>query len=813
MEDLIFLMTAKNIRKNKVIIIEPALCNNNIYNKSGHYRGARINRISIDAISDVNNFKYDELARIKKFFAKYTRQINNWEYLILIDELKKFFCEIEKKKVFYYITLNGKYLLVNDISINNEEKILNQGELIELIDCKVNFNSKNRNIIVSNLGGGQYHLSNNKEFKVNVIFDNYASDECEILFEYNGITIPYSSKNRLIFNKYEVIPCSFKEESRMISKLIDLGLKKIAKNKYRYIGDKDTIISADKDICVLFRNTLEEENKQPEIILNKSQYDWFDISINYEVDGKVYDLAKRIDFSSNSSEVLVDNKLIKLPDSILENKEKLVVKDGHVMLSTKNLWSLLHIAYESKSCDIPIIDYSEVYLKLNSKVKEKIRVYQEEGIKWLKWHVINNVGCCLADDMGLGKTLQIIGMLSDEDVRKILKKVLIIVPKTLIINWKREINKFGDSFNINIYHGKARKLERKFDICITTYQTAANDLEYLNEFQFDIKIFDEIQFIKNHSTKTSNRLKKIKTKLSIGMSGTPMENNIDELWNIMDITNPGMLYNKKKFCRRYKDRCNIKELNKLLNPFILRRTKDQVLKELPEKREEILYCEFNEKEKELYNAIRIKVKNEFRRGIGSAEILQGLLYLRECCCHTNLLSENINIRKINESSKMERLSLLVSNLYSAGEKVLIFSQFTKMLNIIFNSLNINKEKIFYLDGKTKCRQKVIDEFESSSKGVFLISLKAGGVGLNLTSAQNVILYDTWWNPFVEEQAIDRVYRIGQKNDVMVYKLIVVDSIEEKMMELQKEKIDNFDCVINRIENNKKIDLREVMKLI
>ncbi|EGT5619761.1 DEAD/DEAH box helicase [Clostridium perfringens] len=307
----------------------------------------------------------------------------------------------------------------------------------------------------------------------------------------------------------------------------------------------------------------------------------------------------------------------------------------------------------------------------------------------------------------------------------------------------------------------------------------------------------------------------LNTKVRIGLSGTPMENNKDEIWNILNILNPGMLGSKRKFKKRYSNTENNEELHYLLNPFFLRRTKLEVLNDLPKKRERILYCDFEEEQKAVYESVRQALKNEISnsRTYNSAMILKGLLLLRETCCHPSLLPDSVNVSKSIESCKFEVLKLKVSDLYSSGEKILIFSQFTKMLKIIEEWLKSEEINYFYLDGQTKDRQSVIDDFQNSDKSVFLMSLKAGGVGLNLTSAQNVIIYDPWWNPFAEEQAADRVFRIGQKNKVTIYKMIVTDSIEEKILSLQTDKKETFESVFSGISKDKNIDLKEIIKLI
>ena len=421
--------------------------------------------------------------------------------------------------------------------------------------------------------------------------------------------------------------------------------------------------------------------------------------------------------------------------------------------------------------------------------------------------------------MGLGKTFQVISFLEDKEVKSNIKKVLIIVPKSLLTNWKKEFSKFKSGYRVDIYHGDKR-IEFDFEntnVIITTYNTAYLDLKKLNELSYSLVVFDEIQTIKNHKSITSDAMKQIQAGMKIGLSGTPMENSISELWNIMDVLNPNVFYSHPAFMRRYSGK-NYDELKSILNLFILRRMKKDVLKELPQKTEQIIYCDMEQEQRKLYTSINVAVKKAIMslKAFAAPVVLKGLTLLRECCCHPLLLNDETNVNKVSESCKLDALQLLVDNLIGSGHKILIFSNYTSMLHLMQEELEKNeyyKKIIYYLDGKTKDRINVVNQFESADEGIFMISIKAGGVGLNLVSAQDVIIYDPWWNPFVEQQAVDRAYRIGQDKPVTVYKLVAANTIEERIVEMQKDKEHDFDELINGISTDKNIDLKDIIELL
>ncbi|HHD80196.1 MAG TPA: DEAD/DEAH box helicase, partial [Campylobacterales bacterium] len=438
-------------------------------------------------------------------------------------------------------------------------------------------------------------------------------------------------------------------------------------------------------------------------------------------------------------------------------------------------------------------------------LQASLREYQHSGLNWLNFLHEFNFSGILADDMGLGKTVQTLAFLQLLKYRGELNKpTLIVMPTSLIGNWKNEINKFTPDLNYIELYGidradKFKKIE-KYDIVLTTYQLAQRDEKKYENKKFLYIILDEAQKIKNPRTKMAVAIKSFSAEYRLALSGTPIENHLGELWSIFDFLMSGFLDNLKLFKSFYQNPIekdmDIKKrelLNKKIAPFILRRTKEEVVQELPAKTEIIKRAKFDKKQAKLYENIRVtmekKVREEIKgKGLSRSHItiLDALLKLRQVCCHPQLLKLD-SAKAIRESAKLEMFLELIDDLNLEGRKVLVFSQFTSMLTILEDE--IKKRKISYtkLTGATRKREEAINKFTKGDASIFLISLKAGGVGLNLVEADTVIHYDPWWNPAVENQATDRAYRIGQDKAVFVYKLIVENTIEEQIIKLQERK--------------------------
>lgn len=564
---------------------------------------------------------------------------------------------------------------------------------------------------------------------------------------------------------------------------------------------------------------------------------WFDITGTVIVENETYDIVEVLhNAKSNEIWVELDGRIIVLPTSLLETKSifKKDKQHGNALYTEKKyVGDLLDFAESFNIARIKNIEnlteYKNVILDIPPSLTEVLRPYQYEGSKWLMYLYENQFGGCLADDMGLGKTLQVIAFLSDERfVQKSLPS-LIVVPKTLLFNWQRELDKFGPELIYKTYYGRDRAenldllSNSSINVLLTTYGTLLNDIELLEQFRFNCFIFDEAQYIKNYSSKTYRAALKIQAHNKLAVTGTPVENNIAELWALMNLLNPGVFGNRKEFISKYGDLLNNKNTSQSLNlktrPFILRRTKSQVLKELPDKIEQNIVCQMEEEQFHLYKNMLENIRNEIERlpdrfeMKSNAIIFKGLLYLRQICCHPLLLRREYNINSCKTSAKFEVFKDLIAELVAANHKVVVFSQFTSMLRIMEKWIGRQGWPYYYLDGKSINRQKIVDGFESAETGIFLVSLKAGGVGLNLTSAQYAIIYDPWWNPAVENQAADRIYRIGQKKNVTIYRLITADSIEEKIEDLKNIKSGIAELILNETGDIRPITKEMLEKLI
>ncbi|MEI3604331.1 DEAD/DEAH box helicase [Pseudogracilibacillus sp. SE30717A] len=479
------------------------------------------------------------------------------------------------------------------------------------------------------------------------------------------------------------------------------------------------------------------------------------------------------------------------------------------------------------------INYQPSFQKLLNKLKSpeeqvyelpdglqaELRHYQETGYQWFKSLSSYHLGGILADDMGLGKTLQTIAYLLSEPSDK---PHLVVVPSSVIYNWRNECRKFAPELKVAVVSGspeeRAQIIEesRDMDIWITSYGTVRQDINQYIDISFQTLILDEAQYIKNYFTKTSRAIRDVKAEKRFALSGTPIENSIDELWAIFQVILPGLLPSQSEF--RQMDR---EKISTLTRPFILRRVKTDVLKELPEKIESVHISELTKEQKELYIGYLQQLQEETSASLkgnqfqkNRMKILAGLTRLRQLCCHPSLFIENYEGR----SGKLDELMETVQTMLDSGKRMLIFSQFTSMHQLIIQELNKLGVEYFYLHGQTPSKERVemSEAFNNGEKNVFLISLRAGGTGLNLTGADTVILYDLWWNPAVEDQAAGRAHRFGQKNIVQVIRFITEGTIEEKIYELQQKKRELIDQVIQpgetMLTSLSEEDVRELLNI-
>ncbi len=568
------------------------------------------------------------------------------------------------------------------------------------------------------------------------------------------------------------------------------------------------------------------------VVDSEDKNGWFHLSFNFEFNGisqpiapLVIGIVEEFDDFENMPQFInievAENHFIEVPTQQMKPIIKTIIelldkqdKNGKIKVSSFDAhlidfsdedikWrgskDILNISKKLKNFKgIEKVEPSEV---LNAELRD----YQQDGLNWLHFLFEFNFAGILADDMGLGKTIQTLAHLSKlKEDGKLTAPSLIIMPTSLIANWKNEAKKFTPNLSVLSLHGTERAQRfgeiKNNDILLTTYPLIVRDKEIFDEYEFTYIILDEAQKIKNPKTKMTLAIKTLKSKHRLALSGTPIENHLGELWSIYSFLMPGFLDTLSFFKKYYqlpiekeKDFEKQTLLNKRVKPFMIRRTKEKVAHELPAKTEIIKYTQFEDKQSKLYESIRVTMEKKVReavstKGLGSSHItiLDALLKLRQVCCDPSLLSIE-EAKRVHESAKLALFLDLIDELLEEGRKILVFSQFTTMLAIIEEKVkerNINYSK---LTGSTKDREGAIDKFTKGGADMFLISLKAGGVGLNLVEADTVIHYDPWWNPAVENQATDRAYRIGQTKAVFVYKLIVENTIEQKILDMQKKK--------------------------
>ena len=545
---------------------------------------------------------------------------------------------------------------------------------------------------------------------------------------------------------------------------------------------------------------------------------------------------------------LEDNKEVEFLDKLttgmdIDYEE---IEDGEIRLPVNRTLYLNQLLKKLKGTEIiKNSEYKDIVNELDKEQLEEnveipeefagvLRYYQKTGFKWLKILDKYHFGGILADDMGLGKTIQMLSVIVDYAKNKDRKPSLVVSPSSLTLNWQNEVKKFTNKLKTVVIRGTLQERKylidniKDYDLVITSYDLLKRDIDIYKEkdYQFKYIIADEAQYLKNSNTKNAKAIKQIKAETRYALTGTPIENSLAELWSIFDFIMPGYLFTYRKFKNIYEtpivkenDEKAMQKLKMLIEPFVLRRNKKEVLTELPEKTVTVMNNEMNEEQRNLYLNYLARAKQELAEQIKlngfentHMQILAALTRLRQICCHPSLFIEDYN----GGSSKLDQCIEIIQDAITGGHKILLFSGYTSMFEIIEKELKKRNIVYFKLTGSTKVddRIRLVDEFnENPEIKVFLISLKAGGTGLNLTGADMVIHYDPWWNISTENQATDRAYRIGQKNNVQVYKLITKNSIEEKIYELQEKKakladnmLDTKTTFINRFSKE------EIMKL-
>lgn len=540
---------------------------------------------------------------------------------------------------------------------------------------------------------------------------------------------------------------------------------------------------------------------------------------------------------------LKNGEMIDLQNEELEKLDSLVKNFDLTKEDFKKDW-IERPAYqalkEEESMDIRKDESVEKYIDSLSKIQntqiifpEKydklLRPYQKEGVQWMKHLYDIGLNGILADDMGLGKTLQVLCLL-DCFIPKDQEPSIIVCPSSLMFNWASEIEKFEvDIDAICVYGSQAerkKRIEQAHDLYITTYDYVKRDEQLYQNKSFMYVILDEAQYIKNPKTKNARTVKALKSKHRLALTGTPIENRLTELWSIFDFLLPGYLYSLKVFMEEIErpiemdqDEKKQTQLKKMVSPFILRRNKKDVLKDLPDKIERELWLDFSEEERKLYLANLMQVNETLQAQlkvdeVDSIQILAMMTKLRQICCEARMVYQDIKV----PSTKLEMCVDLIETLKENNKKVLLFSSFTKIFDWLEIELDKKGIKYHILTGSTskEQRKKEVEEFQSDDSDVFLISLKAGGTGLNLTQASAVIHFDPWWNSSAQSQATDRAYRIGQNQNVLVYQLMMKNSIEEKIYHMQKRKREMSDLFVEnsgpRLSKMSAEDLKELFTL-
>ena len=692
-----------------------------------------------------------------------------------------------------------------------------------------------------------------------------GDDESKILFklgfDYGPYQFPYDKapnssvklekkNDSYVFHK---VRRDADTETDLVQRLYDSGLKfqngRIAMSRGRafsWLKDNAELLET---LNISVRQTDAELKKyfvgesSLEIKVNES-IDWFDIHAvvrfgDYEI--PFNELRKLI--NKKSKEIKLPNgEIAVIPDSWLTDYaelfafmeedgqgQNLKLKKHHLsLIEDLRNGQLAQGTMDRKLQKLQGFEEIEDY-ELPKGFKGKLRPYQKAGYNWMRFLAEYSFGGCLADDMGLGKTVQTLALLQSQKSEGAIQTSLLVMPTSLIYNWQIEASKFTPKLKVLIYSGTQRDKNpetfAKYDLVITSYGITRIDIDILNTFYFNYVILDESQAIKNPDSIIAKSVGKLKSRHRLILTGTPLENSTMDLWSQLSFVNPGLLGAQKYFKNEFQlpiekqqDIEKTRKLNVIIKPFILRRQKSQVAKDLPEKIESVKFSEMTPDQAEKYEEVKSFYRNKILDTIETSGIrksqmllLQGLTQLRQIANHPKMVDEDFE----GDSGKFEDIRYMVESAFSEGHKVLIFSQFVKHLTIVRKYLDDKGMSYAYLDGSTKDRQGQVDSFQNNKDiKLFLISLRAGGLGLNLTEADYVFLLDPWWNPAIEEQAVDRAHRIGQKKTVFTYKFIARDTVEEKILALQKNKLKLASDLISTEESfMKKLTTEDISELL
>ncbi|MCB0689204.1 MAG: DEAD/DEAH box helicase [Saprospiraceae bacterium] len=688
-------------------------------------------------------------------------------------------------------------------------------------------------------------------FTEDFIDDRFVLD---LVFDYNETFFfgsdPTARRNRLLMDDSGNVTIRqiirSQNEISFISALENMGLHRNEARRFTLPGSKEKYaliqwVIDNQDLFLQNKITLHPPNingmpvalKKAELFLNTiADNDWFDIKGSIQVGDVTFYFSDLIESIRNEDPLLIlpNGKIFIIPDSWMTKYSSLAIfgkRSGEGVRINKSQYTLIEEDEDlQQGMRKVVVKETEVSYEEDSNLNADLRPYQLEGVKWLLGHQANGLGACLADDMGLGKTLQTLAVLSNtknnlqrgietnEDDSQLTLfqqnrleelnplRALIILPASLVFNWVEEIRKFCPHFLVCSFVGPERKLKTnhldEFDVVLTTYQTALRDIRDLQKIEWEYVILDESHMIKNKDSKIFQAVNTLRTINKISLSGTPIENSLADLWSQMQFINPDILgtftFFKEHFLtpiQRYQDEAALDQLRSLVHPFILRRRKDEVAKDLPEITEYVEFIPMSKTQAELFEQEKSAARNQL---LAMSEdtpdyrmhVFRSLLRLRQICNHPVLLDNAYT----GDSGKFDQVIDHLYSILKSGNKVLVFSSFTSHLDLFASHLKNDNILFCHLTGQTsqKNRKQQVDLFQNNPDySIFLISIKAGGTGLNLTEADYVFILDPWWNPFVEKQAIARAHRIGRDQPITVIRYIAQDSIEEKIIKLQARK--------------------------
>jgi superfamily II DNA or RNA helicase len=795
--------------------------------------------------------------RIEFMFKNAEIICNHPAWMLLEDTLYYFDKEIEGKKLFPF--LNKRYIAIP----RSSEQSYFEKFVIPLIEKH------------SVYAEGFTINTEKHEAKpiIKPIYVENGTSQLQLYFKYAGYIFPYGDGrhvsvrmerdgDKYIFHR---IKRSLTWEKNKMHELEEMGLRTVStlfQNLEVNSNDEDADqafsifewLNQHHDELLMLGFEIEQPEGQKRYVFGNSKIDlevkenndWFDI---YAV---VYFGPYRIPFIQLKNHILNHKKEFTLPSGEIavipekwfsqygnllhfsEGNNELKLRRHH--LGIVNDLAEGELADITMTCKLQkLADFETLEdIALPKHFKGHLRPYQKAGYNWFHFLKHYHFGGCLADDMGLGKTIQALALLQKhkEDTEHAGGKStsLVIMPTSLIYNWLNEAKKFAPQLRFMVHTGSMRykspEVLGNYDVIVTTYGISRIDVDLLKEFVFDYIILDESQNIKNPSSKSYQCVRQLKSRYKLILSGTPVENSVNDLWTQMSFINPGLLGIQQYFQNEFvspiekkKDEDKARKLQALIKPFVLRRTKEQVATELPPKTENLFYCRMTEEQASVYEKVKSEYRNELLKSLEDGtyaktqiQVLQGLIKLRQIANHPSMIDAEYE----GDSGKFEDVVHTLANVLDGGHKVLIFSQFVKQLTIYREYFDDKKIPYAYLDGSTQNRGDIVKHFQEDEKTrVFLISIKAGGVGLNLTEADYVFILDPWWNPAVEQQAIDRTHRIGQTKNVFIYKFITKDSVEEKILALQQRKLSVARALITTEESFIKSlsaeDIKEILR--